>query len=130
MEKIETHLVEEETHVYSTKVDVKKAGDDVIGVKITCYDRVVDCDFSEEPPSILVRRLNEDDRRAILKKGFANVHKKWTYGELKDLEKRYTEDNQSIDYISTILERTGFSIFLQLKKMGHIPEEEKFKPSV
>ena len=127
METIETHLVEEETHVYLTKVDLKKREDEVTGFKVTCYDRVVECDLTEETPSVLVRKLTEEDRQVILKKGYSNVGKKWTFEELKDLEKRYTQDNEDIEYISTIFERTGSSIFLQLRKMGHIPENETYK---
>ena len=126
METIETHLVEEEAHVYVTKVDLKKRDDEVIGFKVTCFDRVIECDFKQETPSLLVRKLSEEDRLAILKKGFSNVGKKWSNEELEDLERRYTEDKEDIEYISTIFERTGSAIFLQLKKMGHIPENEKF----
>ena len=75
---------------------------------------------------MLVRLLSEEDRLAILKKGFSNVGKKWSNKELEDLEKRYTEDKEDIEYIATIFERTGRAIFLQLKKMGLIPESEKF----
>ena len=127
METIETHLVEEETHVYLTKVDLKKRKDEVTGFKVTCYDRVVECDLTEETPSVLVRKLTEEDKQVILKKGYSNVGKKWTHEELKDLEKRYTQNNEDIEYISTLFERTGRSIFLQLRKMGHIPENETYK---
>ena len=127
METIETHLVEEETQVYLTKVDLKKREDEVTGFKVTCYDRVVECDLTEETPSVLVRKLTEEDKQVILKKGYSNVGKKWTHEELKDLEKRYTQNNEDIEYISTLFKRTGRSIFLQLRKMGHIPENETYK---
>ena len=126
METIETYLVEEEAYIYLTKVDLKKRDDEVTGFKVTCFDRVVECDLKQEKPSLLVRKLSEEDRLTILKKGFSNVGKTWSFEELKDLERRYTEDKEDIEYIATIFERTGRAIFLQLKKMGLIPESEKF----
>ena len=120
METIETHLVEEETHVYLTKVDLKKREDEVTGFKVTCYDRVVECDLSKETPSVLVRKLTEEDRQVILKKGYSNVGKNGPT-RTQNLEKRYTQNNEDIEYISTLLKELEF-VFLQLKKMGHIPK--------
>lgn len=39
----ETHLIDRNNHLYLTKVDLFKHSGQIIGFKVTCYDRVVEC---------------------------------------------------------------------------------------
>ena len=70
----ETHLIDRDNHLYLTKIDLFKHSEQIIGFKMKCYDRVVECHLDEEINSIFsVRRLVDDDRPHIKKRFF----KRW-----------------------------------------------------
>ena len=72
----ETHFVDIENFIYQTKIDLFKKSDQLVGFKVICYERVVECHLDDEDnPTFKVRRLEDDDKPSILKEGFKNVGK-------------------------------------------------------
>ena len=59
----ETHLVDTESLLYQTKVDLFKKSDQLVGFKAVCWDRVVECHLDDgNNPIFKVRKLEEDDK--------------------------------------------------------------------
>ena len=46
--EIETHLIDRDNHLYSTKVDLFKHSERIVGFKVMCYDRVVEGHLDDE----------------------------------------------------------------------------------
>ena len=67
----ETHLIDRDNHLCLAKVDLFRHSEQIVGFKVMCYDRVVECHLDEEnKPIFIVRRLVDDDRPNILKEAF------------------------------------------------------------
>ena len=59
----ETHLVDTENLLYQTKADLFKKSDQLVGFKLVCWDRVVECHLDDgNNPIFKVRKLEEDDK--------------------------------------------------------------------
>lgn len=59
--KTETHLIDRDNHTYLTKVDLFKHSEQIVGFKVMCYDRVVECHLDQEKnPIFSVSRLVDD----------------------------------------------------------------------
>ena len=58
----ETHFVDTENFNYRTKIDLFKQSNQLVGFKITCYERVVECYlYGDNYPTFKALRLEEDD---------------------------------------------------------------------
>ena len=72
----ETYFVDIENHIYRTKFELLKKLDQMVGFKVVCWDRVAECHLDDgNNPTFKVRKLEEDDKPSILRKGFGNVGK-------------------------------------------------------
>ena len=112
--KTETHIVEIENHIYTTKVDLYKETDNLVGFKVICWDRVIECHLKDGDTKIDVRRLDDDDKSQILKKGFKNVGKVWSEKEVQTLISLFDKTKGDLPTISKELERTERSIRMKL----------------
>lgn len=121
----ETHLIDRDNHQYLTKVDLFKHSEQIVGFKVMCYDRVVECHLDKEnKPISSVRRFVDDDRPHILKEGFSNVGKLWSDEEIEDLKQLFVSEDGNLVKISEKMERTQQGIRLRLRSMGLIDEED------
>ena len=122
----ETHLIDRDNHLHLTKVDLFKHSDQLVGFKVMCYDRVVECHLDEENnPIFSLRRLVDDDRPHILKEGFSNVGKLWSDEEIEDLKQLFVSEDGDLVKISEKMERTQQGIRLRLRSMGLIDEKDQ-----
>ena len=93
----ETHFIDAENHIYRTKIDLLKESGQMIGFKVVCWERVVECHLDDENnPTFKVRKLGEDDKNLILKEGFKNVGKQWTNGDIKKTSKKLNRTEKSV----------------------------------
>ena len=46
--EIETHFIDVENHIYRTKIDLLEELGQMIGFKVVCWERVVECHLDEE----------------------------------------------------------------------------------
>lgn len=54
----EIHLIDRDNHLYLTKVDLFKPSEEIVGFKLMCYDRVVECHLDQKNKAIfIVRRM-------------------------------------------------------------------------
>ena len=44
----ETHFIDAENHIYRTKIDLLEELGQMIGFKVVCWERVVECHLDEE----------------------------------------------------------------------------------
>ncbi|MDB3880007.1 SANT/Myb-like DNA-binding domain-containing protein [Alphaproteobacteria bacterium] len=124
--EIESHLIDVENHIFKTKVDLFKKTDQLVGFKVMCYDRVVECHFDEnQKPTFNVRRLEDDDRPHILKEGFNKVGQKWTEDEIEELINLFESEGGDLLKVSEKMERTEKGIRLKLRSMGLIDDEDQ-----
>ena len=111
----ETHLVDTENLLYLTKIDLFKKSDQLVGFKVICYERVVECRLDDDNnPTFEVRKLEEDDKTLILKEGFKNVGKQWTNDDVKQLKSLFESEDGDLLHISQRLERTKNSFQIKL----------------
>ena len=69
---------------FTKQVDLFKKSDQLVGFKLVCWDRVVECHLDDgNNPIFKVRKLEEDDKPTILGEGFKNVGKQWTNDDVK-----------------------------------------------
>ena len=70
----ETHFVDIENYIFRTKIDLFKHSDQIVGFKVMCWERVIECQLDEDyNPIFSVRRLVDDDRPHIKKKVFQTL---------------------------------------------------------
>ena len=120
----ETHFVDIENHIYRTKIDLFKKSDQMVGFKVVCWERVVECHLDDENnPTFKVRKLEEDDKPSILRKGFGNVGKQWTNKDMDQLKKLFESEDGDLPTISEKMERTENGVRLKLLSMGLIDDE-------
>ena len=120
----ETHFVDIENHIYRTKIDLFKKSDLMVGFKVVCWERVVECHLDDENnPTFKVRKLEEDDKPSILRKGFGNVGKQWTNEDMDQLKKLFESEDGDLSTISEKMERTENGVRLKLLSMGLIDDE-------
>ena len=120
----ETHFVDIENHIYRTKIDLFKKSDLMVGFKVVCWERVVECHLDDENnPTFKVRKLEEDDKPSILRKGFGNVGKQWTNEDMDQLKKLFEFEDGDLSTISEKMERTENGVRLKLLSMGLIDDE-------
>ncbi len=115
--KTETHFVDLDNHIYRTKIDLYKNDETLIGFKVICWDRVVECSLKSDEPLFKVKKLEDDDKKEILKLGFKNVGKKWSEDEEKELIEHFYYYNGDIQLISKLMERTERSIQIRLEML-------------
>ena len=97
----ETHLIDRDNHQYLTKVDLLKHSEQIVGFKVMCYDRVVECHLDKENnPISSVRRFVDDDRPHISKEGFSNVGKLWSDEEIENLKQFFVPEDGDLVKIS------------------------------
>ena len=97
----ETHFVDIENLLYRTKVDLLKKSDQLVGFKIVCWDRVVECQLDDgNNPTFKVRKLEEDDKPTILGEELKNVGKQWTNDEVKQLKNLFKSEDDDLPTIS------------------------------
>ena len=122
----ETHLIDRDNHLYLTKVDLFKHSDQLVGFKVMCYDRVVECHLDEENnPIFSVRRLVDDDRPHISKEGFSNVGKLWSDQKIENPKQLCVLEDGDLVKISEKMERTQHGVKLRLRSMGLIGEKDQ-----
>ena len=121
--KTETHIVEIENHIYTTKVDLYKETDNLVGFKVICWDRVIECHLKDGDTKIDVRRLDDDDKSQILKKGFKNVGKVWSEEEVQTLISLFDKTKGDLPTISKELERTERSVRMKLVSIDLLDED-------
>ena len=120
----ETHFVDIENHIYRTKIDLFKKSDQMVGFKVVCWERVVECHLDDENnPTFKVRKLEEDDKPTILRKGFGNVGKHWSREDMDQLKKLFESEDGNLPTISEKMERTENGVRLKLLSMGLIDDE-------
>ena len=103
----ETQLIDRDNHLYLTKVDRFKHSDQLVGFKVMCYDRVVECHLDEENnPIFSVRRLVDDDRPHILIGGFSNVGKLWSDEQIENMKELFVSEDVDLVKISEKIEQT------------------------
>ena len=138
-------ITESETHFidipYPKKVDLFKKSDQLVGLKVICYERVVECHLDDNNnPIFKVRKLKEDDKTLILRERFKNVGKQWTNDDIKKDDQRtmssedwrkevyqlrmMTETNGDIKKTSKKLKRTEKSVRIKLFFLDIIDENE------
>lgn len=120
----ETHFVDIENHIYRTKIDLFKKSDQMVGFEVVCWERVVECHVDDENnPTFKVRKLEEDDKPSILRKGFGNVSKHWTNEDIDQLKKLFESEEGDLPTISKKMERTENGVRLKILSMGLIDDE-------
>ena len=120
----ETHFVDIENFIYRTKIDLFKKSDQLVGFKVICYERVVECHLDDEDnPTFKVRRLEDNDKPSILKEGFKNVGKQWTNEDIDQLKKLFESKDGNLPTISQKMKRTENGVRLRLLSMGLIDDE-------
>ena len=120
----ETHFVDTENLLYRTKFDLFKKSDQLVGFKVVCWNRVVECHLDDgNNPIFKVRKLEEDDKPTILREGFKNVGEKWTNDGVKQLKTLFESEDDDLPTISKKLERTENGIRQKLLSMGSIDED-------
>ena len=120
----ETHFVDIENHIYRTKIDLFKKSDQMVGFKVVCWERVVECHLDDENnPTFKVRKLEEDDKPTILRKGFGIVGKHWSREDMDQLKKLFESEDGNLPTISEKMERTENGVRLKLLSMGLIDDE-------
>ena len=124
----ETHLVDTENLLYLTKIDLFKKSDQLVGFKVVCQDRVVECHLDDgNNPIFKVPKLEEDDKSTILIEGFKNVGKQWTNDDVKQTSKKlkWTEKSDRMKLLFLdIIDEDGF---IWLKKIPQRPPKTKQK---
>ena len=122
--EIETHFIDVENHIYRTKIDLLKEPGQMIGFKVVCWERVVECLLDDgNNPIFKVRKLEEDDKPTILREEFKNVGKQWTNDDLKQLKTLFEFEDGDLPTIFIKLERTENGIRQKLLSMGLIDED-------
>ena len=54
----EIQLIDRDNHLYLTKVDLFKHSEEIVGFKVMCYDKVVECHLDQKNTAIFsVRRM-------------------------------------------------------------------------
>ena len=48
----EMHLIDRDNHLYLAKVDLFKHSEEIIGFKVMCYDKVVECHLDKKHKAI------------------------------------------------------------------------------
>lgn len=120
----ETHFIDVENHIYRTKIDLFKKSDQMVGFKVVCWERIVECHLDDNnKPTFSVRKLEEDDKPSILRKGFWNVGKQWTNEDMDQLKKLFESEDGDLPKISEEMERTENGVRLKLLSMGLIDDE-------
>ena len=103
----ETHFIDVENHIYRTKIDLFKKSDQMVGFKVVCWERVVECHINDNnKPTFSVWKLEEDDKPSILRKGFGNVGKHWSKEDMEQLKKLFESEGGDLPTISEKMERT------------------------
>ena len=124
----ETHFVDIENHIYRTKIDLFKKSDQMVGFKVVCWERVVECHLDDENnPTFKVRKLGEDEKNLILKEGFKNVGKQWTNDDVKQTSKKlkWTEKSDRMKlFFLDIIDEDGV---IWLKKIPQRPPKPNKK---
>ena len=124
----ETHFVDIENLLYRTKVDLLKKSDQLVGFKIVCWDRVVECQLDDgNNPIFKVRKLEEDDKPTILREGSKNVGKQWTNDDVKQTSKKlkWTENSDRMKlFFLDIIDEDGV---IWLKKIPQRPPKPNKK---
>ena len=73
-------------HLYSSKVDLLKHSENIVGLKMVWYETVVSSHLDRESNRWFnVRRLTDGDRPNILKLGFLTLGKTWPNEEIDGL---------------------------------------------
>lgn len=122
----ETHFVDIENHIFRTKIDLFKHSDQIVGFKVMCWERVIECQLDENHrPIFNVRKLEMEDKPSILREGYQRVGQQWSDEDIEHIKQLFVSEDGNIIKISKKMERTDNGVRLRLRSMGLIDENDQ-----
>ena len=127
----ETHFADINNHIFRTKIDLFKHSDQIVGFKVMCWERVIECQLDENhKPIFNVRKLGVGYKLSILKEGYRRVGQQWSDKDIEHIKQLFVSEDGNIIKISKKMERTDNGVRLRLRSMGLIDEnDQKIIPS-